>query len=94
MKFSIPRPQSRWRRSRHVLMLLLGLLVASALALSLDESTLPTLAYAWPMIMVRFTVYGLVLWRGQRYTLGITSLIVLNELILFTQYIHLGGFPW
>ncbi len=94
MNLSTARPQNRWRRSRHVITLLLCLLVASALAFSLDGDTLSSSAYAWYMVVIRAAVYGLALWRAKRYAFGIALALMLNELILLTQYVDLGAFSW
>ncbi|MFA0247361.1 hypothetical protein [Vibrio sp. 10N.222.55.E7] len=94
MNISTAQPQSRWRRSRHVITLLLCLLVASALAFSLDGDTLSNSAYAWYMVVIRAAVYGLALWRAKRYAFGIALALILNELILLTQYVDLGAFSW
>ncbi|MFA0340687.1 hypothetical protein AB4552_01020 [Vibrio sp. 10N.222.54.C3] len=94
MNTSTARPQNRLRRSRHVITLLLCLLVASALAFSLDGDTLSNSAYAWYMVALRIVVYGLALWRAKRYAFGIALTLMLNELILLTQYVDLGAFSW
>ncbi|CAK3360856.1 conserved membrane hypothetical protein [Vibrio crassostreae] len=94
MNTSTAQPHSRWRRSRHVITLLLCLLVASALAFSLDGDTLSNSAYAWYMVSLRAVVYGLALWRAKHYAFGIALVLMLNELILLAQYVDLGAFSW
>ena len=94
MNTSTAQPHNRWRRSRHVITLLLCLLVASALAFSLDGDVLSSSAYAWYMVALRAAVYGLALWRAKRYAFGIAVALMLNELILLIQFADLGDFSW
>ncbi|CAK1761369.1 conserved membrane hypothetical protein [Vibrio crassostreae] len=94
MNTSTAQPYNRWRRSRHVITLLLCLLVASALAFSLDGDTLSNSAYAWYMVVIRAAIYGIALWRAKRYAFGIALALLLNELILLTQYVDLGALSW
>ncbi|MFA0461857.1 hypothetical protein AB4458_11550 [Vibrio sp. 10N.261.45.F1] len=46
------------------------------------------------MVTLRAAVYGLALWRAKRYAFGIALVLMLNELILLTQYVNLGAFSW